>query len=277
MRTGGTLAQHRGGGRLDGNDLDGGVLALQVLANAGHGAAGADTCNKDIDLAVGVLPDLGAGGALVGVGVGRVHKLAGHKAVGNLLRQLVSLGDSALHALGTVGQHQLGTVGLHQLAALHAHRLRHDDDDAVAAGGGDGCQADAGVAGGWLNDDGTGLQFAGGLGVIDHRLGNAVLDGTGGVEIFQLGQDLGVQSFGGFNVGEFQQGGAADQLVSGSINLAHGSFLHRHFCLFTMLRFLQRVTATSRVWCKSLSHINSYLSYRLMGLYNIFSHLSIGK
>ena len=43
-----------------------------------------------------------------------------------------------------------------------------------------------------------------------------------------------------------------------------------------MLRFLQRVTATSRVWCKSLSHINSYLSCRLIGLYNIFSHLSIG-
>ena len=226
------LAQHGGGSRLNGHDLDVGVLALQVLADTGHGAARTDTGHEDVDLAVGVLPDLGAGGALVGIGVGRVYKLAGHKAVGDLLRQLVGLGNGALHALGTVGQHQLGAVGLHQLAALDAHRLGHDDDDAVAAGGGDGRQTDTGVAGGRLDDDGAGLQLAGGLGVVDHGPGDTVLDGAGGVEIFQFSENFCLKVLGVFNMGELQQRGVADQLVCGSINLAHGSFLHRHFCLF---------------------------------------------
>ena len=93
------LAQHGGGSRLNGHDLDVGVLALQVLADTGHGAARTDTCHEDVDLAVGVLPDLGAGGALVGIGVGRVYKLAGHKAVGDLLRQLVGLGNGAFMPL----------------------------------------------------------------------------------------------------------------------------------------------------------------------------------
>ena len=232
MRTGHALAQHRGGGGLDSHNLHVGVLALEILADAGHRAASADTGHKDVDLAVGILPNFGAGGALVSVRVGRVHKLAGHKAVGNFLGQLVRLGNGTLHALGTVGQHQLGAVGLHQLAALHAHRLGHNDDDAVAAGGGHGGQTNAGVAGGRLDDDRAGLQLAGGLGIVNHRLGNAVLDRAGGVEIFQLAQNLGFQVFSGFNMGELQQGRAANQLVSGSINLAHRWFLHCHFCLF---------------------------------------------
>ena len=161
----------------------------------------------------------------MGGGVGGVHKLAGDEAVGQLLGQLVGLGDGTLHALGALGQDQLCAVGLHQLAALDAHRLRHHDDDAVAAGGGDGSQADAGVAGGRLDDDGVGLQQALGLGVVQHGLGDPVLHGAGGIQVFQLGQDLGLQAVVLFNMGQLQQGGVADQLVSGSIDLAHDGFL----------------------------------------------------
>ena len=113
MGAGNTLAQHRRGGRLNSHDLDVGVLALEVVADTGHGAAGADTGNEDVDLTVGVLPDLGAGGCLVGGGVGRIDELAGHKGVGDLLSQLVGLGDGTLHALGAVGQDQLSAIGLH--------------------------------------------------------------------------------------------------------------------------------------------------------------------
>ena len=77
MCTGSALAQHRGGGGLYGHHLDIGILALEVLAYAGHGAAGANACHKDIDLTIGILPDLGAGGLDVCLGVGRVHELAG--------------------------------------------------------------------------------------------------------------------------------------------------------------------------------------------------------
>ena len=211
--------------RLDGNYLDGRILRFQVLSDAGNGAAGAHACHKVIHMAVGILVDLGAGGCKVGFGIGLIDKLAGDKAAGNLLRQFVRLGDGALHALGAVGQHQLCAVGLHQLAALHAHGIRHNDNDAVAPGRGDGGQPDAGIAGGRLDDDGALFQQALFLGVVDHRLGNAVLNGAGGVKILQLGQELCLQAVFLFDVGQFQQGSFSDELIGGSINVSHCSIL----------------------------------------------------
>ena len=61
------------------------------------------------------------------------------------------------HALGPLGEDQLRTVGLHNLAALHAHGFGHADDDPIPSGGGHRGQADAGVAGGGLNNNGAGL------------------------------------------------------------------------------------------------------------------------
>ena len=157
--------------------------------------------------------------------VGRVDKLTGDKAVGDLRSQLVGLCDRTLHALRAVREHELRAIGLHDLAALHAHGLRHNDDDAVASGRGDGRQADAGVAGGRLDDDRAGLEDALGLCVIDHGLGDTVLDRTGRVEVLQLSQDLGLQALGSLDMSEFQQRGMADQLVSGSVDFAHGDVL----------------------------------------------------
>ena len=99
MRAGLALGEHRGGGGLDGDDLNLGVLLLEELAHAGHGAAGADAGDEDADLAVGVVPDLGAGRGLVNGRVRGVHKLAGDDAVGGLLLQLFGLGDSAFMPL----------------------------------------------------------------------------------------------------------------------------------------------------------------------------------
>ena len=217
--------QHGGGLGLHGDYLDGGVLFLQELTGAGDGTAGAHAGHEEVHLAVGVGPDLGTGGLIVGLGVGGIDELACHEAVGDLLGQLVGLGDGALHALGTLGEHQLGAVGLHQLAALHGHGLGHDDDDAVAPGGGHGGQADAGVAGGGLNDDGARLQQALGLGVVDHGLGDTVLDAAGGVEVLQLGDDLRLEVMGLFDMGQLQQGSLADQLVSRSVNVRHSVYL----------------------------------------------------
>ena len=99
MRAGLALREHRGGSGLNGDNLNLGVLLLEELAHAGHGAAGADAGDEDVDLAVGVIPDLGAGRGLVDGGVGGVHKLAGDNAVGSLLLQLLGLGDGAFMPL----------------------------------------------------------------------------------------------------------------------------------------------------------------------------------
>ena len=61
VRTRSALAQDRGGGGFHGDDLDSGLALLEELARAGQRAARADASNKNVDLTVGVGPDLGAG------------------------------------------------------------------------------------------------------------------------------------------------------------------------------------------------------------------------
>ena len=157
--------------------------------------------------------------------VRRIHELTGDEAVRNFRRQLVRLGNRALHALRAVAEHQLRAIRLHQLAALDAHRLRHDDDDAVTARRRDGSQADAGVARRRLDDDAAGFQRARSLRIVNHPLCDPILHGTGGVEIFQLGEDSGVQPLLLLDVGQLQQRSVADQLIGAGIDPAHGKFL----------------------------------------------------
>ena len=52
-----------------------------------------------------------------------------------------------------------------------------------------------------------------------------VLHGTGGVEIFQLGEDSGIQPLLLLDVGQLQQRSVADQLIGAGIDPAHGKFL----------------------------------------------------
>ena len=223
VRAGLTLREHRGSGGLDGDNLNLGVLLLEELAHAGHGTTGADAGDEDVDLAVGVIPDLGAGRGLVDGGVGGVHKLAGDNAVGGLLLQLLGLGDGALHALGAVGEHELCAVCLHKFAALDGHSLGHGDDHLVAAGSRHRGDADAGVAARGLDDGvvAAAHELAGLLGLVDHVLGDAVFDGAGGVEVFQLDEHAGLEVLIGLKVSELQKRGVADKLIDGRVNLAH--------------------------------------------------------
>ena len=59
--------------------------------------------------------------------------------------------DGSRHAAGAGRQLQLGAEVREDLAPLDRHRLRHDEDQPVAARGGDEREADAGVAGGRLD------------------------------------------------------------------------------------------------------------------------------
>ena len=145
-------------------------------------------------------------------GVRRVRELAGNERVRNLFGQLGRAGDGALHALAAVGQHQLGAVSLHQIATLDRHGFRHGDDDAVATGGRQRAQADAGVAGGRLDDDGVGVQLAFGLGLVEHRLRDTVLHRPGRVEQLHLAYDGGLKVVILLVVGQLHQRSAANQL-----------------------------------------------------------------
>ena len=158
-------------------------------------------------------------------GVRGIHKLTRDKAIRDFLRQLFGARDGTLHALGALGQNKFRTVSFHKLTTLNTHGFRHNDDNAIPARGGHGSKSDARVSRGRLDDGGIGVKLASGFGLVQHRLGNAVLHATSGVEIFQLRQNLRRQLFGGFNMGELQQRGSADQLIGRGVNLCHDILL----------------------------------------------------
>ena len=194
-------------------------------------------------------------------GVGGVDELAGNEAVGGLFGKLIGLGNGALHALRALGQHKLCAIGLHQLAALDAHGLRHNDNDAVAAGRCHGGKANAGVAGGGLDNHGAGLQQTLGLGVVDHGLGDTVFYAAGGVEVLQLAQNAGLQALLLFNVCQLQKRGFTDQLICGCEYFTHFYFPPDMKSMFFGLWFIlfgfycNRSTSTTSEGEQDLTHL----------------------
>ncbi len=79
-----------------------------------------------------------------------------------------------------------------EMAALDTGGLAHEDVDAVALGGADHGEGDAGVAAGAFDDDGVVVQPTARLGVLDDAKGEAVFDGAGGVEALGLGVERAV-------------------------------------------------------------------------------------
>ena len=99
--------------------------------------------------------------------------------------------DRALHALLARRQVELGAIGEHQPAALDAHAVGHDQDQPVALDRGDHREADAGIAGGRLDDHAAGLELAAALRILDHRQRDAVLDRPAGIGALLLDPDFG--------------------------------------------------------------------------------------
>ena len=193
--------------------LHGRIFPLEVLAGAGDGAAGAHTCHEKIHLPVGVLPNLSAGSGQMSGGVGGIVKLCRDKAAGDFFCQFLSLFVSTCHALGTGCEYHFCAIGPHQHLPLHAHGVGHDDDGAVATGGGDDCQTDAGGAGSGLDDGCPLFQQALFFGVQHHLQGHAVLDAAAGIAFFQLDQQPCLQIFSLFHAAKLQKRGLADQLI----------------------------------------------------------------
>ena len=228
MRAGRAALQHRALCRLHRHDAHGGILRLQILGHAGQRAAGAHARHEDVHLAVGILPDFGAGGAAVHGGVGRVGKLVGDQAARDLLMQLLRPGDGALHAQRAVGQHQLRAIGLNQRPPLGTHAVGHHDQRAVAARRRHPRQADARVAAGGLDDGAARFERAARLRRVQHGAGGAVLDAPGGVERLQLGGDRGVQAVFAAVAGQCQQRGMTDEFGQAAVHLhrKNASFIY---------------------------------------------------
>ena len=89
-------------------------------------------------------------------------------------------------------QNDLRPVMTHQLATLLADGIGHDDDGFVPAHGTNERQADALVAAGGLHNDGVRLDEAFLLGIADHVVGRAGLDGTADIQAFKFDKNLGI-------------------------------------------------------------------------------------
>src|ERR1035438_9383736 len=107
VRSGLAAREHGAVCGFDGDGLEAGLALLDVLGHAGDGAAGAHAADEDVHFAVCVVPDFRAVGGVVDGGVGGVVKLPQDKSVGGLGKNLIGLGDSALHAVGAGRQHDL--------------------------------------------------------------------------------------------------------------------------------------------------------------------------
>ena len=91
----------------------------------------------------------------------------------------------------------LRPVRTEQLHLFAGDLVRHRKYAVVAAQGSDNGQADAGIAGGGLDDCPSRQQFAFPLRRCDHGQGRAVLDATSGVQVFELRQEMASDTAGG--------------------------------------------------------------------------------
>src|SRR5687767_10012113 len=193
---GGEIRVHRRTVGIGNGDLDVLVALLQRQRDAAEGAAGADRADEAVDLAVGLVPDLRAGGAVVAHAVGDVVELVGpDHAVGVARLQLLGQAAGDLHVVVRVlvghGRHflELGAGEAQHVLLLLRLGVRDHDQGLVAARVPDQRQTDAGVAGGALDDQAALAELAPPLGVLDDEEGRAVLDRAAGVEELRLAQD----------------------------------------------------------------------------------------
>ena len=129
-----------------------------------------------------------AGRLVVAAPVGEIVELVGpNRAVWFLRRDLGGEPLGIAHVVVRVGigrsghEPQIGAAQPQHVLLFLALRLGHDDDGAVAAGVPDQRQADAGIAGGALDDDPARPQQAALLGILDDVERRAVLDRAAGV------------------------------------------------------------------------------------------------
>ena len=181
--------------------------------------------DERVDLAVELLEDLRRRPVVVGARVGRVPVLVGHVVRGVGGGHLERHRDGAVGALVAGAVDDLGAVHLQQLRALGRDVVRHHDLELVALARADHRQRDAGVARRRLEDRLARLDQAAGLGVLDHRLGDAVLDRAGRVHRLELGPDAHARL--GREAPQLDERRVADRLDDVRVAAATGPALER--------------------------------------------------
>ena len=177
---------------------------LQERADAGERAARADGADEAVDLAVGLLPDLGPRARRVAVAVRVVVPLVRVQHAVLLGRlELLRRACSDVHVVVRVlvrhGGHlaELGAAQAERVLLLLRLRVRHQDQRAIAARLADERQADAGIAGRAFDDEAAGLDDAAALAVEHHVLRRSILDRAARVHELGFAEDRAARELGG--------------------------------------------------------------------------------
>ena len=93
--------------------------------------AGTYTGHENVDLSVGVVPNLLTGGLVMLLRVGGVLKLFENDTAGDGGAQTLGLSNGAFHTGCTGSEHYFCAISLHQVAAFYAHRLRHGENELI--------------------------------------------------------------------------------------------------------------------------------------------------
>ena len=181
--------KNRGSCRLYCHDLDIWILLFQISTDTCQCSACTNTCYEDVYFSVCVFPDLRTCGCSVCRRVCRIYKLSRDIAVRDFFCQLLCFCDGTFHTLCTFCQYQFCTICFQDVSSFNTHRVRHGQDNAVSFCCCDGCQSDAGISGGRLDDNRTFFQKSFVLSVFDHALCNTVFYASCRVKVLKLCQD----------------------------------------------------------------------------------------
>src|SRR5690606_35128886 len=164
---------------------------FEVATGAGDGAAGADARDEMGHRALGIAPDLRAGGLVVAVRAVRVGVLIRFPGALDLAGQPVGDAVVAVRVLRRHrrrAHHHFGAVGPQHIALVLADLVRADEYTVVTALLSHQRQTDTGVPRGGFDNGPAGLQVARLLGRLDHLHRDTVLGATAGVQILDLGR-----------------------------------------------------------------------------------------
>ena len=204
------------------DDLHAGHFLFQLAPHTRDRAARTRGHHARVELGIRLLEDLFRRAVIVRGRVIRVGVLIKDVRVRQDLPQLLGHTDVAARRIPCgFGRRadDLRAQCLEHNLLLAAHLLGHRDDHAVAVHSSRHGQTDAGVAAGGLDQRVARLDAPTLLGLQQHALANAVLDGTAGREELALDEELAASLFA--NGAEAHHRGVTDGVEDGIVDVAH--------------------------------------------------------
>ena len=147
--------------------------------------------NHRIDSSFHLFVDFAGSGFVVVIGIGGIFELAGQEGIGITGSQVLGATDGAFHALGVRSASHLGAEGPHDHDFFFRKTFRDEERDLVPAIDTDQGKTDASVAGGRFDDGAAGTQLTVLLRPPNDADGSPILYAAAGVQVFQLGEDIG--------------------------------------------------------------------------------------